>query len=71
MKNRFLVFLFHFLSLNGSGQTALQRIDSLMNHFYKPSQPGAVIAIRLHQKTIFKKGYGLADLATGKTYYRR
>jgi CubicO group peptidase (beta-lactamase class C family) len=37
-----------------------------MNHFYQPSQPGAVIAIRLHQKTIFKKGYGLADLSTGK-----
>ena len=32
----------------------------------KSSAPGAVIAIEQHHKTIFKKGYGVSDLRTGK-----
>ena len=37
-----------------------------MKAFYQPAAPGAVIAIEQHHKTIFKKGYGLADLKSGK-----
>ena len=33
-----------------------------MNSLYQPASPGAVIAIKLHHKIIFKKGYGIADL---------
>ena len=66
MKYRLLFFLFQIFILTGSGQSPLNQIDSLMNSYYKPTDPGAVIAITLNQITIFKKGYGLADLVTAK-----
>jgi CubicO group peptidase (beta-lactamase class C family) len=35
-----------------------------MNKYYKPAEPGAVIAITLNQVTLFEKGYGVADLSS-------
>jgi D-alanyl-D-alanine carboxypeptidase len=66
MKCRFLFLIFQFFILPGSGQSPLHQIDSLMNSYYKPVDPGAVIAITLNGVTLFKKSYGLSDLSTGK-----
>jgi CubicO group peptidase (beta-lactamase class C family) len=57
----FLTFLFSLCY--GSGQSPLVQIDSLMNKYYRPTDPGAVIAITLNQVTLFKKSYGVADLS--------
>jgi len=61
----FLIILFPRTRI--FGQTAADRIDSLMKSLYMPSDPGAVIAIQQHSQMIFKKGYGLADLVSRKT----
>jgi D-alanyl-D-alanine carboxypeptidase len=39
-----------------------QKIDAVMTEVYKPGQPGAAIILRKNGKTLFRKGYGLADL---------
>ena len=38
------------------------KIDAVMAGVYKPGQPGAAIIVRKDGQTIFRKGYGLADL---------
>jgi CubicO group peptidase (beta-lactamase class C family) len=49
-----------------TGQEALQKkIDAVMSEVYKPGQPGAAVILRKNGKTIFRKGYGLADLELG------
>ena len=42
------------------------RIDSLMSSLYKNGAPGAAIAVVKNGAVVFKKGYGVADLNTGK-----
>jgi len=42
-----------------------KRIDSVMSEVYKPGEPGAAIIVRKDGKTIFRKGYGTADLELG------
>lgn len=66
MHSRLLFLIFLFFFMNGRSQHTTIRIDSLMNAIYQPSAPGAVIAIQKNHQVIFKKGYGLADLRTGK-----
>ena len=49
-----------------AGDDALtKQIDAVMSDVYKPGEPGAVIIVRKDAKTIFRKGYGLADLELG------
>src|SRR4249919_3176388 len=62
MNSRLLILIFLFFFMKGRGQSVVSRIDSLMRSVYKPTAPGAVIAIRQNQKMIFKKSYGLADV---------
>jgi D-alanyl-D-alanine carboxypeptidase len=59
-----LILLFLFLC--GFSQSETDRIDSLMKSWYLPAAPGAVIAIELHHRIIFKRAYGLADLDSKK-----
>ncbi len=66
MKFRFQILISLFSFICSSGQSPLNQIDSLMNSYYKPDNPGAVIAITLNQVTLFKKSYGLTDLTSGK-----
>jgi CubicO group peptidase (beta-lactamase class C family) len=42
-----------------------KRIDAVMAEIYKPGEPGAAIIIRKDGKTIFRKGYGMADMELG------
>ncbi len=65
MKTLPLILLLQLLLYKGAGQSIAGSIDSLMKKYYTSNLPGAVIAVQQHQKTIFKKGYGLADLQTG------
>jgi len=45
------------------GQEALEKkIEAVMAEVYKPGQPGAAVLLRKNGKTLFRKGYGLADL---------
>jgi D-alanyl-D-alanine carboxypeptidase len=65
MKNGWLIFAFNVFFFPGFCQTASKQIDSLMNTYYKPDLPGAVIVVEQNNKTVFKKAYGKADLVTG------
>jgi CubicO group peptidase (beta-lactamase class C family) len=42
-----------------------KKIDAVMAEVYKPGEPGAAIIVRKGGKTIFRKGYGTADLELG------
>jgi CubicO group peptidase (beta-lactamase class C family) len=62
------------LSLQGgqaaSGQPApdaalAAKIDAVMAAVYKLGEPGAAIIVRKDGRTVFRKGYGLADLELG------
>src|SRR6266404_129691 len=64
MKLPLLILIFNFFYISGFCQSVEKRIDSLMNLYYQPGLPGAAIAIEQNNKSIFKKGYGLADLVT-------
>ena len=65
MRNTWLIFVFTVFFIPGFCQSAGKQIDSLMNAYYQPDQPGAVIAIEQNNKTLFKKGYGKSDLVSG------
>ena len=41
------------------------KIDAVMSAVYKPDQPGAAVIVRRNGQTLFRKGYGLANLALG------
>lgn len=40
-------------------------IDAVMSAVYKPGEPGAAIIVRKDGRTLFRKGYGMADLELG------
>ena len=42
-----------------------QEIDKVMSEVYKPGEPGAALIVRRNGKTLFRKGYGLANLELG------
>src|SRR5664279_2850215 len=66
MKIHSLILIFNIFINSGFCQSVEKRIDSLMNAFYLPELPGAVISISQNNKTIFEKGYGKANLTTGR-----
>ena len=41
------------------------KIDAVMAEIYKPGEPGAAVIVRKDGQTIFRKGYGMADLELG------
>ncbi len=41
------------------------QIDAVMSAVYKPGEPGAAVIVRKGGRTVFRKGYGLADLELG------
>jgi CubicO group peptidase (beta-lactamase class C family) len=49
----------------GGGQKLLTEIDALMRETYKPGEPGAAVIIRRGGRTLFRRGYGMADLELG------
>jgi len=54
------------VSAQSAGDDALaKKIDAVMTEVYHPGGPGAAIIIRKDGKTIFRKGYALADLELG------
>jgi len=67
MKIRSFFLMFFFYGPNCFSQLPVNRIDSLMRSRYIPNAPGAVIAIQQHNKIVFEKGYGLANLVSRKT----
>lgn len=48
-----------------SDKRLLGEIDAVMSKTYKPGEPGAAVIVRCNGWTIFRKGYGLADLELG------
>ena len=65
MKFRLLFLISQFPLGCLIAQTAESRIDSLLRQYYPPTEPGAVVAVMQHDKIIYEKSYGLADLKTG------
>ena len=54
------------VSAQSAGDEALaKKIDAVMSEVYHPGGPGAAIIVRKDGKTIFRKGYALADLELG------
>jgi D-alanyl-D-alanine carboxypeptidase len=64
MKYLFYTVLFFLTAEQACSQSSLQSIDSLLLTYYKGNEPGAVVVISRSNKTIFKKGYGLANVQT-------
>ncbi|HEX3767481.1 MAG TPA: serine hydrolase, partial [Puia sp.] len=65
MRKGWLIFAFNVYFNPGFCQSAATQIDSLMKIYYKPDLPGAMISVEQNNKTIFKKGYGKANLISG------
>lgn len=61
-----LAAVIQILSAQTAGREDLaKKIDAVMSEVYKPGQPGAAIIVRKDSETLFRKGYGLADLELG------
>jgi len=67
-----IVCVLLLLSLNAqpgaaaSSDTQLvKEIDAVMSAIYKPGEPGAAVIVRRDGRTIFRRGYGMADLELG------
>jgi CubicO group peptidase (beta-lactamase class C family) len=67
----FSVFLLLALAVSLEASTAgadarlAGEIDKVMSEVYKPGEPGAALIVRRNGRTIFRKGYGLANLELG------
>src|SRR5512147_2098256 len=49
-----------------AGDDALAKsIDGVMSAIYKPGEPGAAILVQKGGRTIFRKGYGMANIEMG------
>jgi D-alanyl-D-alanine carboxypeptidase len=44
-------------------QALAARIDASISRYYKPTEPGATVIVTKDGKTVFRKAYGLADVA--------
>jgi D-alanyl-D-alanine carboxypeptidase len=42
-----------------------KKVDAVMSEVYKPGEPGAAVIVRKDGRTVFRKGYGMADLELG------
>lgn len=61
-----LVFAAQLVAGVPAGETRLAaEIDKVMGAVYKPGEPGAAIIVRRGGRTLFRKGYGLANLEHG------
>ena len=60
-----------FSSLTDVGQSAVNQIDSLMNSYYKPMQPGAVIAITAKSENAIQKKLWTCRSGTRNADYGR
>lgn len=60
-----MIFIFALAITMCNGQldsVTSSYIDNIMNAYYKPNEPGAVILIAQEGKVLFKKAYGMANL---------
>jgi CubicO group peptidase (beta-lactamase class C family) len=53
------------LAQSATDEALTKQIDAVMSEIYRPNEPGAAIIVRKDGDTIFRKGYGLADLELG------
>src|SRR4030065_800932 len=54
------------LSAQMAGREDLaKKIDAVISEVYKPDQPGAAIIVQKDGKTVFRRGYGRADVELG------
>jgi len=65
-----VVFVFISISTPLCAQVAGEKdlaakIDAVLSEVYKPGEPGAAVIVRQNGRTVFRKGYGLADLELG------
>jgi len=47
-------------------QHNIKAIDALLKTYYKDNEPGAFVLISRNNKTLFKNGYGIANMQTGE-----
>ncbi|MEO5592174.1 MAG: serine hydrolase domain-containing protein [Chitinophagaceae bacterium] len=64
MKYVIYLVLFFIPAMHLYCQDKTKGIDSLLRTYYKENEPGAFVFISQNNHTIFKKGYGMADLQT-------
>jgi D-alanyl-D-alanine carboxypeptidase len=50
---------------SAANESLAKKIDAVMSEVYKPGEPGAAIIVRKDGRTVFRKGYGMADLELG------
>lgn len=66
MKNTGIIFFLLLISFQVNAQTIPAQADSIMKLLYPANAPGAALLIEKGGKVIIEKGYGLADLGTGR-----
>ena len=64
MKCIIYLSLFSIVAIHTCCQERTARIDSLLRTYYSDNEPGAAVIISRNNKTIFNKGYGLANTQT-------
>ncbi|HTP79809.1 MAG TPA: serine hydrolase domain-containing protein [Bacteroidota bacterium] len=64
MRPTLLSLLLSSLVFSAPAQTELNRLDSILSSTYRPDRPGAAVAVIKGGRLIFKKGYGVSDLAS-------
>ncbi|MEO7309024.1 MAG: serine hydrolase domain-containing protein [Chitinophagaceae bacterium] len=64
MKTIFYTVFFLICAPGLYSQSAVQKIDALLQTYYKEDQPGAFVQVSRHNQPVFRKGYGLASMQT-------
>jgi len=60
----FILTVLLLFSINVIGQASLKQVDHLLDSIFVKDQPGIAVAIVKDGKTIFSKGYGIANTIT-------
>ena len=66
MKRVLLMMLLLGMVLTSAAQTLPVELDSLMSRSFPADKPGGALYVQLNGKTVYQKGFGLADLTNGK-----
>uniref|UniRef100_UPI0035934E21 serine hydrolase domain-containing protein n=1 Tax=Aquiflexum sp. TaxID=1872584 RepID=UPI0035934E21 len=62
---QFILYMLFLVVLLGCQDQTEKRIDEIFSQWNSHDSPGAAVAVVKNGKTIFKKGYGIANLEYG------
>jgi len=65
MKHALILMVLLSSALTTAGQSLESELDSLMSRAFPRHKPGGALWVQLNGKTVYQKGFGLADLTNG------